>query len=355
MLLATRTGLEDETGARPDRTARGIGVVSAELEDLDGSGGASAGDVVVLGLRRAPPAGKRLDAEDVPLVHPAGDWGQGARVLPRVPDDRELRLELGRMPALDLYDTYRPGARARSMAQIRAAKPVPILVRPSDRRAFVGDRFPDSPELRAFHGQLHAHTGFSDGELEPADAFEGARRWGLDFFAVTDHLEQLTADEWRRGREAADAAGAPGTFVALYGFEWGGFPTVRGWMNHVNVVGTDRLPSLWSTIGLGRLYEGILGLPGTDVVAQFNHPGMNKHVIGRNNWNDFAYDARADLRVKLITVETRQPAQENHREDVGLHPGAGPRVARGAQGAKRTTIAPTGDALRSGRGSGCRS
>ena len=273
VLLATRTGLEDETGVRPDRTARGIGVVSAELQDLDGSGGASAGDVVVLGLRRAPPDGKRLDAEDVPLVHAAGDWGRGARVLPRVPDDRELRLELGRMPALDLYDTYRPGADARSMAQIRAAKPVPILVRPSDRRAFVGDRFPDSPELRAFHGQLHAHTGFSDGELEPADAFEGARRWGLDFFAVTDHLEQLTADEWRRGREAADAAGAPGTFVALYGFEWGGFPTVRGWMNHVNVVGTDRLPSLWSTIGLGRLYEGILGLPGTDVVAQFNHPG----------------------------------------------------------------------------------
>lgn len=321
--LQTQSAMEDVSDAgpaHPGRPSRPVGVASAVLEDRDGSGGASAGDVVVLGLRRALSPGRTPDAEDVRLVRGGEGWGRGARVLARSEDDRELRLALGHAPALDLYDTYRPGASVRSLAQIRSARgPVPILVRPPDRRSFVGDRFPDSPELRAFQGQLHSHTGFSDGELEPADAFESARLWGLDFFAVTDHLEQLTPDEWSRGRAAADAAHRPGSFVALYGFECGGFPTLRGWMNHVNVVGTDHLPTVWSTVGLSRLYDGILRLPGPDVVAQFNHPGM-KRVVGRNNWNDFAYDARADLRVKLITVETRQPAQENHREEFGYIP-----------------------------------
>jgi hypothetical protein len=319
--LVTRGGEDELRDVRRARPARPVGVISAELQDRDGSGGASEGDVVVLGLRRPLPPRRTPEADDVALVRAGEGWGLGARVLERSGDERELRLALGRSPELGLYDTYRPGESARSLAQVRTPRePVPILVRTADRRSFVGDRFPDSAELRAFQGQLHAHTAFSDGELDPADAFEAARLWGLDFFAVTDHLEQLTPEEWRRGRAAADAAESPGSFVALYGFECGGFPTLHGWMNHVNVVGTDRLPSLWSTLGLSRLYEGILSLPGTDVVAQFNHPGMDKHVIGRNNWNDFAYDARADLRVKLITVETRQPALENHREEIGYIP-----------------------------------
>jgi hypothetical protein len=319
-LLVTRSSVEHVREPRPARPPKPVGVVSAELEDRDGSGDASAGDVVGLALRRPLPPDRTPEAEDVPLVRADEGWGRGAQVL-RGPDEYTLHLVLGEAPALHLYDTYRPGSSARALSQIRSGRePVPILVRRSDRSSFVGDRFPDSPGLRAFMGQLHAHTSFSDGEGTPADAYESARRWGLEFFAVTDHLEQLTDDEWRRGRAAADAAETPGAFVALYGFECGGFPTLRGWMNHVNVIGTDRLPSVWSTIGLGRLYGGILRLPGTDVVAQFNHPGMKKHVLGRNNWDGFAYDARADLRMKLITVETRQPALENHREEIGYIP-----------------------------------
>jgi hypothetical protein len=320
--LATRTGMEDELGPARATTAWPlVGVASAALDDRDASGTASAGDVVVLGLRRPLAPGRAPEAGDVLLVQAAEHWGRDAHLLAHAPDERELRLVLGQEPALRLYGTYAPGAVGRSVAQIRSSKgPVPVLVQAGQRRAFVGDAFPDSPGLRAFKGQLHAHTGFSDGELAPADAFAAARGWGLHFFAVTDHLEQLTADEWRQGRAAADAAEAPGAFVALYGFELGGFPTLRGWMNHVNVVGTDRLPGVWSTVGLNRLYDGILRLPGPDVVAQFNHPGMQKHVLGRNNWNDFAYDARADLRMKLVTVETRSATRENHREEVGYVP-----------------------------------
>lgn len=311
--LAVRSGLRLEPEA--------LGVVSAELQDLDRSGDASAGDEVVLRLRRALPPHRNARLEDLPLVTPGEGWGSGAtlRFDPAGARD-EIRISLGREPELRLYGTYRPGTAGRSVSQVLSRRgPVPILVRAADRKAFVGERFADAPDLRAWYGQLHAHTGFSDGEMEPADAYRMARQRGLDFFAVTDHLEQLTDDAWERGRAQADAAEAPGVFVALYGFEWGGFPTPRGWMNHVNVVGADRPLSVVGTLSLGRLYDGILRLPGAEVVGQFNHPGMLSRV-GRNNWNDFAYDEAADLRMKLIMVETVPTTDEDNRDTVGFIP-----------------------------------
>src|SRR5262249_27782695 len=157
---------------------------------------------------------------------------------------------------------------------------------------------------------LHAHTGLSDGELEPADAFTRARQHGLDFFAVTDHLEQLDARGWARTLEAAQQAQAE-DFVALCGFEWGGYPTWSGWMNHLNVVGSEQTLGVLSTVGLANLYRALLRLPGRSVVGQFNHPGMLKAAIGRNNWDRFEYHADADLRMKLMMLETRSSNGED--------------------------------------------
>src|SRR5262249_32259729 len=152
----------------------------------------------------------------------------------------EIRVRLGKAPSLRLRDTYRPGARGATPSQVRTTSgPVPILIRPSDRRVFAGDRFPDSPGLRPYYRQLPSHTSFSDGPLEPADAFATARQQGVGFVAVTDHLEQLTPGRWEVGLEAARRARSAGSLVAFYGYEWGGYATWSGWMNHVNVVGTD--------------------------------------------------------------------------------------------------------------------
>jgi hypothetical protein len=197
---------------------------------------------------------------------------------------------------------------------------VPILVAAPQRRSFAGERYADSRELRPYYGQLHAHTAFSDGVLTPADAFGGARRRGLDFFAVTDHLEQLTEASWEAGRRAAAEADVPGSFAALYGYEWGGFPTWRGWMNHVNVVGSDGLLSVPGTLGLRRLYDGLLGLPGAQVVGQFNHPGMLHPAFGRNNWDDFEYHGDADLRMRLMMVQTLSDNGEDNRDEAGFVP-----------------------------------
>jgi hypothetical protein len=297
-------------------------VVSAELLDLDGTGEASPGDEVVLRLRRPLPPRRLFRLEDLELAAPGDDWGVGASARFDPSGDRDaIRVRLGGDPEVRVYGTYRPGTAGRSVSQVRSTRgPVPILVRAVDRKAFVGDRFADSPDLRAYYGQMHAHTGFSDGDLEPADAFRMARERGLDFYAVTDHLEQLTDDEWERSRAAADLADAPGSFVALRGFEWGGFMSPRGWMNHVNVVGAEGRLSVLDTLSLRRLYDGILRLPGANVVGQFNHPGMLNQVFGRNNWNDFAYDDAGDLRMKLITVETVPTTDEDHRETAGYIP-----------------------------------
>ena len=306
----------------PRVEAHFLNVVAAEFIDRNRSGDASAGDEVVLWLRRPLAPKRSVRLEDLALVDAGDDWGSGASCRFGPSGDRdEVRVLLGEAPHLRLYGTYRPGTGGTTVSQVRSTVgPVPILVRPSDRQAFVGDRFPDSGDLRVYYGQLHAHTGFSDGEMEPADAFRMARQWGLDFFAVTDHLEQLTEDTWRRSRAAADAAEAPGSFVALAGYEWGGFATVHGWMNHVNVVGSDRLLGVMDTLSLGRLYDGILHLPGERVVGQFNHPGMKRPVVGGNNWNDFEYHADADLRMKLVTVDTNDPTAEDNRETTGLIP-----------------------------------
>jgi hypothetical protein len=297
-------------------------LVAAEFRDEDGSGDASPGDEVVLQLRHPLAPDRTARLEDVPLVSDDDRWGDGASLsVGEAGGNDEIGVTLGDDPSLRLYGTYRPGTAGSTVARVRGRRgAVPILVRPADRRFFVGDRFADSPGLRPYFGQLHSHTGFSDGVLEPRDAFEMARTWGLDFFAVTDHLEQLTADTWARGRAEADAADRPGSFVALYGYEWGGFPTLGGWMNHVNVIGTTERLGLPGTLWLRGLYDELLALPGPCVVGGFNHPGTTRLRTGRNDWDDFEYHPDADLRMTLIMVDTGGPDTDDNRETAGMIP-----------------------------------
>jgi hypothetical protein len=138
-----------------------------------------------------------------------------------------------------------------------------------------------APAYRVFFGDLHDHTHFSDGQGTPEEAWAQAAAGGADFMAVTDHREGLTAAEWTRTQNAADAATTP-AFVAIPAFE------VKPRIGHLNVYGTSELPP----IGLdgAALYDWIAA---QGAIAEWNHP--------RRNSDDFAgYAYRTPVRAAAI-------------------------------------------------------
>jgi hypothetical protein len=156
-----------------------------------------------------------------------------------------------------------------------------------------------------FFGTTHAHTNWSDGGMptsdcnsghygyaggaQPVDAFNYAKTNGsVDFIAVVEHNHLMqdacttcTAEQIKSryvsGFTAAQSATVPGSFVALWGMEWG----VISNGGHVNVYNQQQLMS-WSgepfhvqtdKSNYPMLYtamknnQGSLGSYGT-----FNHP-----------------------------------------------------------------------------------
>jgi hypothetical protein len=88
--------------------------------------------------------------------------------------------------------------------------------------------------LELYWGDLHAHTGYSDGFGTPPASFEyGRNQQGLDFCALTDHAEWIgffqsrlrMADGsplplWANLIAEVEARYAPGAFVPFPGYEW---------------------------------------------------------------------------------------------------------------------------------------
>lgn len=169
----------------------------------------------------------------------------------------------------------------------------------------------EEPGLRLYFGQLHAHTGDSDGTGTPADAYENAAAAGLDFFAVTDHSNSfdgaelgslteeggLVSEKWRLGKTAA-ADACSEDFLAIYGFE-------LSWQNGLGHIGTFFTPGFLSrkhpllqdyATALEIYYNRLTAVPGA--VGQFNHPGS---FYG--DFEDFGhYSREADAVMQLLEV-----------------------------------------------------
>ncbi|GAA0513078.1 hypothetical protein Ade02nite_89040 [Paractinoplanes deccanensis] len=133
------------------------------------------------------------------------------------------------------------------------------------------------------HADLHNHTLMSDGDGDPALAFESMRSAGLDVAALTDHttlfaINGLSSSEWNRTGQLADAANTPGVYTAIRGFEWS-----HPLLGHVNVWYTGGFTDLGGSSSMGRLYDWITGTSG---ISGFNHPGREAL-----RFNDFSYDA----------------------------------------------------------------
>ena len=69
-------------------------------------------------------------------------------------------------------------------------------------------------------GDMHCHSMYSDGLWTPEDCYRFARDViGLDFCAVTDHVVQMSDDEWQRTMEANRLFHKDGEFLTLNGYE----------------------------------------------------------------------------------------------------------------------------------------
>ena len=169
------------------------------------------------------------------------------------------------------------------------------------------------------HADLHNHTLLSDGDGDPALAFDSMRSAGLDVAALTDHatlsdhvlgdvladllppeyqqVAGLTPHGWARTREYADAANADGAFTAIRGFEW-----TEPLLGHVNVWFTEHYVDVLQAGVMAPLLDWLRREPGlvldggADGIAGFNHPGREQ---GR--FEEFRFDPR--VRDRMVSLE----------------------------------------------------
>lgn len=107
-----------------------------------------------------------------------------------------------------------------------------------------------------YFGNLHAHSSYSDGNKDsistgyytPGDNYNYAKQsYHMDFLGISDHNHYsannnpgMHVADYAKGLYQADTANKNGTFVCLYGFEWGvissgghvityGVPGLIGW------------------------------------------------------------------------------------------------------------------------------
>ena len=162
---------------------------------------------------------------------------------------------------------------------------------PLQSRAVSPCAYPLPDGLCVYYGDLHSHTGYSDGQGTPQQAYRTARDNGLDFLAITDHAEQLSSDEWADILTQAQAATQEGQFVALRGFEW---TSNHGHLNIFNTVRRVRAnDSRYNT--LTELYAWLSDPAQIHSIAQFNHP-----FYPSDPFDGWQYDAPADAHVNLI-------------------------------------------------------
>lgn len=177
---------------------------------------------------------------------------------------------------------------------------------------------------RLVHADLHNHTLLSDGDGDPALAFDSMRTAGLDVAALTDHATLsdnllgdvltgilpaeysqaagLTPDGWRLTQGWADAADRDGSFTAIRGFEWS-----EPMLGHVNVWFTEHYVDVVQAGLMQPLLDWLRREPGlvldggADGLAGFNHPGREP---GR--FQEFSYDPRVRDRVVSLELFNRR-------------------------------------------------
>lgn len=164
---------------------------------------------------------------------------------------------------------------------------------------------PAADDYKIFFGNLHSHTGFSDGEGVPESAFDYARYTAkLDFLAVTEHsnlydhnLDWDKSRKWKDIHQMAEEKTENGAFLALVGSE----TTWYNQFGHMNTYNMDffidayetkynNIPTYYNTI---KQYK--------DSIQQWNHPWYHK---GKRRLDGFEpYDKALDDVLHLLELD----------------------------------------------------
>ncbi len=144
--------------------------------------------------------------------------------------------------------------------------------------------------MHLYFGNLHSHTGNSDGQGTPAEAFAWAKDTAkFDFYAVTDHSEYLDSTKWNDTGAQADRFNQDGRFVALRGFEYS-----HPYGGHVCVWNTSSYTNAILSPSISLFYAWLAQNNG---IAQFNHPGREPGIF-----NKLAYDKSVAGNMSAIEV-----------------------------------------------------
>lgn len=163
-----------------------------------------------------------------------------------------------------------------------------------------------SAPYNLYFGLMHAHTDLSDGQGTMEEAFSHAAAVeDLDFFAVTDHSNSPTPEEWAAGFAAAETV-TNEEFLGLFGYEMTWPEESR--IGHIVALGTrtllsrDQAEFANPATGLEAYYQALTKLPNS--VSMFCHPGKR--------FGDFQsfghYTPDYDDRIHLLEVASGEEA-----------------------------------------------
>lgn len=129
----------------------------------------------------------------------------------------------------------------------------------------------DADVMYCYRGEVHCHTGDSDGVATPTDAIRYARDEGkADYFAVTDHGHYLSDARYADQLRVADTFNEAGKYAVLRGWEmtWN---NETGYWGHINVLETGDAHYDIRDMNMPQLFDFLAARPGA--IGMFNHPG----------------------------------------------------------------------------------
>lgn len=156
----------------------------------------------------------------------------------------------------------------------------------------------DEIQMNFYFGNFHSHSGISDGEGTPEEIMKWAKsEKNIDFYAMTDHSEQIFGNEWNEMKEMTDLYNEDGVFVAIRGFEWS--HPLNG---HICIYLTDNFNAAYSSLWISEIYDWI---DEKDAIAQFNHPGREVNVF-----NDLKLETK--VLDNMVAIETGNKGDGNN-------------------------------------------